>query len=226
ILHLSVLLFFFFTATAPTVFSTLSLHDALPIYVFKDLGVDYVIPGGQTMNPSTEDILKAVDKVQANNIIILPNNGNIVLAAEQAKELSEKNLHIIKTKTIPDGVVALLSFNSDLSAEDNMDSMRESDENVKTGEVTYAVRDTEIGDVKVKKDDILGISQGEIKAINDGIQKVSLELLKKLVDEDDSLITICYGEDIKEEEAEELSSLLEDECDDCDVELICGGQPL
>ncbi|HLR34226.1 MAG TPA: DAK2 domain-containing protein [Tissierellales bacterium] len=206
-------------------FITVAIGDGIA-NVFKDLGVDYVIPGGQTMNPSTEDILKAVDKVQANNIIILPNNGNIVLAAEQAKELSEKNLHILKTKTIPEGVVALLSFNSDLSAEDNMDSMRESVENVKTGEVTYAVRDTEIGDVKVKKDDILGISQGEIKAINDGIQKVSLELLKKLVDEDDSLITIFYGEDIKEEEAEELSSLLEDEFDDCDVELLYGGQPL
>lgn len=206
-------------------FITVAIGDGIA-NVFKDLGVDYVIPGGQTMNPSTEDIMKAVDKINADNIIVLPNNGNIVLAAEQAKELSDKNLHILKTKTIPQGVVALLSFNPELSVEDNMNAMEEAIGSVKTGEVTFAVRDTEIDDIKVKKDDILGISNGEIKAHDDDIQKVSLELMRKLVGEDDSLITIFYGEDIDEEKAMELSSLFEEEFDDCDVELIYGGQPL
>lgn len=206
-------------------FITVAIGDGIA-NVFKDLGVDYVIPGGQTMNPSTEDIMKAVDKINADNIIVLPNNGNIVLAAEQAKELSDKNLHILKTKTIPQGVVALLSFNPELSVEDNMNAMEEAIGSVKTGEVTFAVRDTEIDDIKVKKDDILGISDGEIKAHDDDIQKVSLELMRKLVGEDDSLITIFYGEDIDEEKAMELSSLFEEEFDDCDVELIYGGQPL
>ncbi len=206
-------------------FITVAIGDGIAD-VFKDLGVDYVIPGGQTMNPSTEDILKAVEEIHADNIIILPNNGNIVLAAEQAKDLSDKNLHILETKTIPEGVVALLSFNPDSNVEDNMSSMGEAVKNVKTGEVTFAVRDTEIEDIKVKKDDILGISQGEIKSIHKNILEVSLELMKKLVDDDDSLITIFYGEEVDEEEAMELSNLLEEEFDDCDVELIYGGQPL
>lgn len=206
-------------------FITVAIGDGIS-NVFKDLGVDYVIPGGQTMNPSTEDIVKAVDKVHANNIIVLPNNGNIVLAAEQAKELSDKNLHILKTKTIPQGIVALLSFNPDLSVEENMTAMEEAIEDVKTGEVTFAVRDTEIEDIKLKKDDILGISNGDIISYGNDIKKVSLELMENLVDEDDSLITIFYGEDVDEEEAMELSDLLEEKFDDCDVESIYGGQPL
>ncbi len=206
-------------------FITVAIGDGISD-VFKDLGVDYVIPGGQTMNPSTEDILKAVEKVNADNIIILPNNGNIVLAAKQTKELSDKNLHIIPTKTIPEGVAALLSFNSSLDIDDNIKAMEEAISDVKTGEVTFAVRDTKIDDMEIKKDDIMGISKGEIKSIGNDIKKVSLELIEKLIDEEDSLITIFYGKNIKEEQAMELLNLLEEEFDYCDVELVFGGQPL
>lgn len=205
-------------------FITVAIGDGIA-NIFKDLGADYVIPGGQTMNPSTEDIMKAVDKIHADNIIVLPNNGNIVLAAEQAKELSDKNLHILKTKTIPQGVVALLSFNPDLSVEDNMNAMEEVIKDVKTGEVTFAVRDTEIEDIKLKKDNIIGISHGDILSYGEDLIKVSLDLMEKLVDEDDSLITIFYGEDIEEDKAMELSDLIEEKFDDCDVESIYGGQP-
>ncbi|EDP24860.1 DAK2 domain-containing protein, partial [Parvimonas micra] len=184
-------------------FITVSMGDGIS-KVFKDLNVDYVIPGGQTMNPSTEDILNAVEKVSGENIIIFPNNGNIILAAKQAKEMSEKNLYVFPTKTVTEGIVALLNFNQEASIDENFEAMESAVENVKTGQVTYAVRDTEIDNIKIKKDDIIGICKGDIKAIGKDIQKVSLELIKKVVDENTELITIFYGENIDEDEANTL----------------------
>ena len=194
--------------------------------VFKELNVDYIIPGGQTMNPSTEDILNAIEQVEGKNIIILPNNGNIVLAADQAKELSDKNIYVFPTKTIPEGIAALLSLDISLNIEENLKNMEEAIEHVKTAQVTYAVRDTEIDNIKIKKDDIIGIQKDDILAIGDDIEKVSFELLKKIVDEDSSLITIFYGEETKEEEVMELAEKLEEEFEDFDIEVVFGGQPL
>lgn len=206
-------------------FITVSMGDGIS-KVFKDLNVDYVIPGGQTMNPSTEDILNAVEKVNGEDIIIFPNNGNIVLAAKQAKEMSERNLYVFPTKTVAEGIVALLNFNQEASIDENFEAMESAVENVKTGQVTYAVRDTEIDNIKIKKDDIIGICKGDIKAIGKDVQKVSLELIKKVVNEDTELITIFYGENVDEEEANTLAELLEEEFEDYDIEVVYGGQPL
>lgn len=206
-------------------FITVSIGEGLNT-VFKELNVDYIIPGGQTMNPSTEDILKAIDEVRAEHIIILPNNGNIVLAADQAKELSDKNVHVFPTKTIPEGVAALISFDPELDIEENLVNMEEAVAHVKTGQVTYAVRDTEIEDKKIKKDDIIGLSNGEIVAVGDSIDEVGYELVKGIVNDDYSLITIFYGNEIEEEKAYQFAERLEEEFEDFDIEIIFGGQPL
>lgn len=206
-------------------FITVSIGEGLNT-VFKELNVDYIIPGGQTMNPSTEDILKAIDEVRAEHIIILPNNGNIVLAADQAKELSDKNVHVFPTKTIPEGVAALISFDPELDIEENLVNMEEAVAHVKTGQVTYAVRDTEIEDKKIKKDDIIGLSNGEIVAVGDSIDEVGYELVKGIVNDDYSLITIFYGNEIEEEKAYQFAERLEEEFEDFDIEVIFGGQPL
>lgn len=194
--------------------------------IFRELNVDYVIPGGQTMNPSTEDILNAVNRVNGKNIIVFPNNGNIILAAEQARELSDKNVYIIPTKTIPEAISSLLAFNPDLSVEENIQNMTEAINNVSTGQVTYSVRDSEINNKKINKDDIIGISKGEIVSNGTSIEDVSVELIKSLVKEDSSLITIFYGEMIEEDEANRLGERLEKEFEDIDVEVIFGGQPI
>lgn len=206
-------------------FITVAIGDGISD-VFKDLKVDYIIPGGQTMNPSTEDILKGVEKVDGENIIILPNNGNIVLAAEQAMNISDRNIHVFPTKTIPEGVVALLAFDNEKNVEENLEAMELAIENVKTGQITYAVRDTEINGTKIKKDDIIGILKGEIISHGKDKQNVSLELIKKVADEDTEIITIFYGNDVTEDEAQKLADLIEDELKFCDVEVVYGGQPL
>lgn len=206
-------------------FITVSIGKGLDT-VFKELNVDYIIPGGQTMNPSTEDIFNAIGEVNGEHIIILPNNGNIVLAADQAKELSDKKVYVFPTKTIPEGVTALLTFDPELDIEENLQNMEEAIAHVKTGQVTYAVRDTEIEEVKINKDDIIGISKGEIISIGDDVEQVSFELLKNIVDEDSSLITIFYGNGIEEETALKLSEKVEEEFEDFDVEVVFGGQPL
>lgn len=206
-------------------FITVAMGDGLSD-VFKDLKVDYIIPGGQTMNPSTEDIVNAIDKVEGEHIIILPNNGNIVLAAEQAKNISKRNIHVFPTKSIPEGVVALLNFDFEKEIEENLKAMESAVENVKTGQVTYAVRNTEINGKKIKKDDIIGIFKGDIISNGEDKQKVALELVKNIADEDSEIITIFYGNEINEEEANELSEMIEDEIKDCDVEVVYGGQPL
>lgn len=194
--------------------------------VFKGLNVDSIVPGGQTMNPSTEDILKALEKTTGENIIILPNNGNIVLAAEQTKAISTRNIFVLPTKTIPQGIAALLAFNEEVSIEENMQNMSEAMKNVLTGQVTYAVRDTEYKDTKINKDDIIGLSNGDILSTGNDINEVSLNLVEKMVHDDIGIITIFYGSDIDEEKANELAKLLEDRYEDIDIEVVFGGQPL
>ncbi len=206
-------------------FLTVSVGDGLN-KIFKELNVDYVISGGQTMNPSTEDILKAIEKVNGENIIILPNNGNIILAAEQAKEISDKNVFVLPTKTIPEGISCLIAFDPDLEVEENLGNMKEAIESVITGQVTYSVRDSEINNKKINKDDIIGISKGEVVSNGNNIEEVTLELLRNIVHEDASLISIYYGNGIDEEEAGKLANLVEEEFEDFDVEVLYGGQPI
>ncbi len=194
--------------------------------VFRELNVDYVIPGGQTMNPSTEDILNAINKVNGKNIIIFPNNGNIILAAEQARDLSNKNVYIVPTKTIPEAISSLLAFNPELEVEENLENMTEAMKNVVTGQVTYSVRDSEINNKKISKDDIIGISRGEVVCNGNSIEDVSVELIKNIVTEDSSLITIFYGDMIEEDTANKLGELIQNEFEDIDVEIIFGGQPI
>ncbi|WP_425448941.1 DAK2 domain-containing protein [Dethiothermospora halolimnae] len=194
--------------------------------VFEELNVNHVISGGQTMNPSTEDIMKAIDNINAENIIILPNNKNIILAATQAKELSDKNIKVLPTRTIAQGISSILAFDEELDLDDNIENMKEAMNSVKTGQVTYAVRDTELDDKKIKKDDIMGLDDGNIVSVGEDIEMVSLDLIEKMVTDEDELITIFYGEDIKETDAEKLGHKIEEELEDFDVEIVYGGQPL
>ncbi|MGO1527084.1 MAG: DAK2 domain-containing protein [Senegalia sp. (in: firmicutes)] len=194
--------------------------------VFKDLNVDYIISGGQTMNPSTEDILSAIEKVDGKDVIILPNNSNIILAANQAKDLSDRNIHVLPTKTVPQGISALLIFDEELEVDENIESMNDTIKHVKTGQITYAVRDTIIDDKEIKKDDIMGISDGDIKTVGKDIDLVAIELLKEMVNEDNDIISLFYGDDIDEEQANKLGEKLRNEFEDIEIEIIFGGQPL
>lgn len=194
--------------------------------VFKGLNVDSIVSGGQTMNPSTEDILKAIEDTTGEFVIILPNNGNIILAAEQAKAISTRNIFVLPTKNIPQGISAMLSFDEEDSIEANMENMSEAIKTVHTGQVTYAVRDTEYKDTKINKDDIIGLSDGEIEATGKDINEVSLMLIEKMIDDDIGIITIFYGNDVEETKANELSNLLEERFEDIDIEVVFGGQPL
>lgn len=194
--------------------------------IFKDFGVDHIIEGGQTMNPSTEDFMKAIEHIHAKNIFIFPNNSNIVMAANQAKELSEKNIIVIPTKNTPQGFTALVNFNGDATVQENEEAMMESLGLVKSGQVTYAVRDTVMNDIEVKEGNIIGIAEGNLLGAGDSVDKVTSQLIEKLVDEDSAIITLFYGEDVSEEEANNLRDELEEKFEDIDVELYYGGQPL
>ena len=195
--------------------------------IFKGLGVDYVIEGGQTMNPSTEDILKAVDHVNADTIYVLPNNGNIILAAEQAKILAEgKELVIVPTKTVPQGITAVVNYIDGESVQTNMDHMMEEIARVKSGEVTYAVRDTMIDDKIISEGDIMGIGDAGILSVAKDISEATMALIDTLVDEDSELISIYYGSDTLQEDAEELAEQVKEKYPDVDVELQSGGQPI
>lgn len=194
--------------------------------VFEELNVDCIVHGGQTMNPSTEDIFNAIEKTKGENVFILPNNGNIILAAEQTKELSSRNIIVLPTKTIPEGISAMLAFDLEDDVENNVKNMTASIKSVATGQVTYAVRDTELDDKKIYKDDVIGISKGDILVSGKDMNKISIDLIKEMINDDISLITVFYGEDIKEEEANELASSLEDELEAIDIEIIYGGQPI
>jgi len=194
--------------------------------LFKDLNVDVLVPGGQTMNPSTEDIISAIDKTNGDHVIILPNNSNIILAAQQAKTLSDRSIIVIPTKTIPQGIAALLAMDPEKDPEYNVDIMSEAIKNVITGQVTFAVRDTEFNGTEISKGDIIGLSDKDILSAGTDINEVSKKLIDKLMDEDMSIITLMYGDDISEETANELADLLTESYPDIDIEVIHGGQPL
>ena len=194
--------------------------------IFKDFGVDYIIEGGQTMNPSTEDFMKAIDSINAKNIFIFPNNSNIIMAANQAKELSDKNIIVIPTKNTPQGFTALVNFNADASVEENEQALMESLTMVKSGKVTFAVRDTVMNDVEVKEGNIIGIAESKLMDAGDSVDEITTSLVEKLVDEDSAIITLFYGEDVTEEDANNLRDELEEKFEDLDIELYYGGQPL
>ena len=195
--------------------------------IFRELGADYVIEGGQTMNPSTQDIMDAVDKVNADSVFILPNNKNIILAAEQAQNMiSGKEIIVVPSKTIPQGISALVNYLPDKSARENEAMMREEIRLVKTVELTYAVRDTKIDERTIHAGDIMGVADGGIVAVGESIQDTAFESVKGLVGEDSELISLYYGLETKEEDAEALAERLREEFPDCEVEVNSGGQPL
>ena len=195
--------------------------------IFRDLGVDYLIEGGQTMNPSTEDMLNAISKVNAEHIFILPNNKNIILAANQAKALTkDKDIIVIPTKTVPQGITAVINYVPEKSVEDNEKDMTEEITRVKTGQITYAVRDTHIDDKEIHEGDIMGIGDHGMLAVGKEVAAVVKETVEQMVDDETELISIYYGEGFTEEEAEKLAGELEEQYDYCDVEVNCGGQPI
>lgn len=207
-------------------FVVISIGEGLS-KIFSSLGVDYIVEGGQTMNPSTEDILNAVEKVNADHVFILPNNKNIILAAMQAKELVEdKILHVIPSKSIPQGITAMINYTQGLSPEENERQMIEHLTDVKTGQLTYAVRDTNVNDQEIHEGDILGIGNDKILVVEKDITQCAKALIEHLIDEDSGLVTIYYGQDINESTANELAAYIEENYEECEVEVHYGGQPL
>ncbi|MDY3819031.1 MAG: DAK2 domain-containing protein [Lachnospiraceae bacterium] len=207
-------------------FISVSAGDGLS-EIFKGLGVDHMIEGGQTMNPSTDDILSAVEKVPAKNIFVLPNNKNIILAANQAASLSEdKKIFVVPTKTIPQGIAALINFIPDQSAEENFERMSEEIGNVKTGQITYAVRDTVIDDKEIKENDYMGIGDSGILSVGQDMEETLFDMVDQLVDEESGIISLYYGSDVKEADATALAEKLQEKYEDLEVELNCGGQPI
>lgn len=195
--------------------------------IFKGLGVDYIIEGGQTMNPSTEDMLNAIEKVNADTVYILPNNKNIILAANQAQSLVEdKKIVVIPTKTVPQGITAVINFVPDLSAEENETAMNEEIGRVKTGQITYAVRDTVIEDKTIRQGDYMGIGDAGILSVGTDMESVTMSMIEEMVDGDTELISVYYGAEVTEEEAEKIRKKVEAAYSSCDVELQYGGQPI
>ena len=194
--------------------------------LFKDLMVDYIIEGGQTMNPSANDIAGAVDRVNAQNVFVFPNNKNIILAAEQAKGLTNKNIVVIPTRSVPEGISACLAFNEEASLEDNIEAMNESIKNVKSGSVTYAVRDTHVDGFDLSVGEIIGLDNNSILAKGTHVSPTVEALLEKMVDDSTVNISLFYGEDIKEEEANNLQEKLQQAYPQCEVSVLPGGQPV
>lgn len=194
--------------------------------LFTSLGVTDVIKGGQTMNPSTQDILDAINNSNAKKAIILPNNGNIFMAAQQAADVAEIPVEIVHAKTIQQGLTTMLSFNPDASLEDNVSEMEDMLDTVVSGDVTNAVRDTEIDGVKIKKDDYMGIVDGKIKVVKDDLNKTTIDMIKEMLDEDSEVVTIIYGEGMTQDQADELAEQVESIDDDLEVEVHPGGQPV
>ena len=210
----------------PMGFITVSIGEGLNS-VFRELGADYIIEGGQTMNPSTEDMLNAIEHVNADAVFILPNNKNIVLAANQAKALvKDKEIVVIPTKTVPQGITAIISFMPEAGVQENEETMLEAIQNVKSGQVTYAVRDTRIDDKEIHEGDIMGIGDSGILAVGQDIEKTAVEMLEQLVDEDSELISIYYGEEVNEEAAQNFVAEIEEKYPDLDVDAHYGGQPI
>ena len=195
--------------------------------IFRELGADYIIEGGQTMNPSTEDMLNAIENVNADTVFILPNNKNIILAANQAKALVEdKEIIVIPTKTVPQGITAIINFMPEADAQTNEETMLEEIQNVKSGQVTYAVRDTHIDDKEIHEGDIMGIGDSGIISVGKEIAETTKDMLAQLVDEESELISLYYGEEVTEEDAEALTAEIEELYPDVDVDVHCGGQPI
>lgn len=194
--------------------------------VFKDLNADYIIEGGQTMNPSIEDILNAVEKVNAREVFVLPNNSNIVLSAKQAAEISSKPVHVIPTKTIPQGLAALIAYNPESDLQANIDAMTNAIKQIKSGQVTYAVRDSQVDNLEIKKGNIMGITDGKISFVGEDIADVTKKLLNKMLEDGGEIVTIFYGSEASEDDNESIRAYLEEKYPDVDVELLSGGQPL
>lgn len=194
--------------------------------IFRNLGVDHVVTGGQTMNPSTEDLVTAVNSVHAESVIILPNNKNVIFSAQQVKELVEKKVGVVPTRSAPQGISALMYFVADDSLEENVEAMEGSMREVKTGEVTYAVRSTVAGDLQIEERDIIGLAEGKIAVVGASPDLVALDLLRGMIDDQSTVISIYFGAEKTEEEAVELRTILSEEYPDCEIEVYSGGQPL
>lgn len=195
--------------------------------IFKGLGVDYLIEGGQTMNPSTEDMLNAIDQVNAKNIFILPNNKNIILAAEQARDLTEdKKIVVLPTKTIPQGISAMIGYMPGASVDENAENMKDAYQDIASGQVTYAVRDTSIDGKEIHNGDIMGINDDGIAAVGKDLMETTIDLLSTMVDEDSELICLYYGADVSKQDADALSDEIEEKFPECEVEVNFGGQPI
>ena len=193
---------------------------------FQDLNVDQIVEGGQTMNPSVDDLLNAIKHVNASCVFILPNNGNVIFAANQAAELSKKDVRVIPTKNVAMGIAAAIAFQNELSPDDNMQRMNEAAQHVKTAMVTYAIRDSEYNGIAIKQGDIIGLHNGQIEFSGKSVHDVVLEMMKKIITDEDELITIYYGADIQESDAQSITNEIESQYDYCDVECHNGGQPL
>lgn len=206
-------------------FITVSMGDGMT-ETFKSLGVDYVVAGGQTMNPSTEDFLKGIDKVGGKVIYLIPNNSNIILSAEQARDISDREIIVIPSKSVPQGIAAMLAFNEDASKEENKENMMEAVASVIDASITYAVRDTTINGKEIHKDDIIGIAAKDIISSGKTVYDVVTDTVDKLMDEDISLVTLFYGEDVNEEDAEVVREAIEEKYPDIDIDVIEGDQPI
>ena len=194
--------------------------------IFRSMGADVVIEGGQTMNPSTEDLVRAVEQLHAEHVIILPNNKNIILTAEQVGEVVGQPVHVLPTRTIPQGMAALLSFDATVSPEENKENMTEAFQEVKSGEITVAVRDSQVDGYQIEQGNYLGILEGKIEVVDKDLNQTSLALLADMIEEDTDIVTIFYGEALEEAEAQDLVQTLEDQYPDVEIELYDGGQPV
>ena len=194
--------------------------------VFKDLGADYIIEGGQTMNPSAEDIANAVNKVPSEHVFVFPNNKNITLAAEQAQNLTNKFIHVIPTTSIPEGVSAMLAFNMEGTLDENIETMKAAKESVSSGTVTYAVRETHVDGFDLKEGDIIGLTGGKIVSKENLVSEATIKLLEKMLDENKVNITLFYGQDVQEEDANKLQEDVAERFPQCEVTVISGGQPV
>ena len=206
-------------------FISVAMGDGIT-HVLKDLGVDYVIEGGQTMNPSTQDIMECVNKLNAEHIFILPNNKNIIMAANQAAEIADKDVRVIPTKSIPQGITCITMFNPEQDVESNEASLMDALDMVKTGSVTYAVRDTEMDGIEIKEGNMLGLVEGKIQKVGEDCFEVAKEVLESMIDDESELITIFYGSDVEEDKVEEFIAELEEKYEDFDIQCYKGNQPL
>ncbi len=193
---------------------------------FQDLNVDKIVEGGQTMNPSVDDLLSAINQVKAECVFVLPNNGNVIFAANQAAELSSKDVRVIPTKNVAMGIAAAIAFQNDNDPDENMQRMNEAAQHVKTAMVTYAIRDSEYNGIEIKQGDIIGLHNGQIEFSGHSVRDVVLEMMKEIITDEDELITVYYGADVSEEDAKNIAEEIESQYEDCDVEYHNGGQPL